>query len=137
MVIAFKTIMDQLPLKRRERIEARAEKLISEELALRERSTASRSSINKTEETAVMGDGMSGNNRYVVNHPNGWATKAAGATRASSVHSTQRGAEIAAKRTVKNLGGGEVRIQGRNGQWRDSDTVAPGNTRTRSKIKNN
>ena len=67
------------------------------------------------------------NNRYVVNHPNGWAVKAGGATRASSVHSTQRDAEIAAKQIVHNLGGGEVSIQGRNGQFRDSDTVAPGN----------
>jgi hypothetical protein len=43
------------------------------------------------------------------------------------VHSTQRSAEQAAKQTVRNLGGGEVRIQGRDGRWRDSDTVAPGN----------
>ena len=35
--------------------------------------------------------------------------------------------EQAAKNTVRNLGGGEVRIQGENGRWRDSDTVAPGN----------
>ncbi|MDE2442264.1 MAG: DUF2188 domain-containing protein, partial [Betaproteobacteria bacterium] len=32
-----------------------------------------------------------------------------------------------AKQTVRNLGGGEVRIQGRDGRWRDSDTVVPGN----------
>ena len=32
-----------------------------------------------------------------------------------------------AERTVGNLGGGEVRIQGRDGRWRDSDTVPPGN----------
>lgn len=65
--------------------------------------------------------------RYMTKHPNGWAVKAAGAQRASSVHSTQRSAEQAAKQTVRNLGGGEVRIQGRDGRWRDSDTVAPGN----------
>lgn len=65
--------------------------------------------------------------RYVTKHPNGWAVKVAGAQRASSVHSTQRSAEQAAKQTVRNLGGGEVRIQGRDGRWRDSDTVAPGN----------
>ena len=70
---------------------------------------------------------MSTNDRYVVNHPDGWAVKAGGADRASSVHGTQRGAEMAAKRIVGNNGGGEVRIQGRNGRWRDSDTVAPGN----------
>jgi hypothetical protein len=65
--------------------------------------------------------------RFVTKHPNGWAVKASGAKRASSVHSTQRAAEQAAKQTVRNLGGGEVRIQCRDGRWRDSDTVAPGN----------
>lgn len=65
--------------------------------------------------------------RYVTKHPNGWAVKAPHGERASSVHSTQREAEQAAKQTVRNLGGGEVRIQGRDGRWRDSDTVPPGN----------
>jgi len=65
--------------------------------------------------------------RYVTKHPKGWVVKAPGSERASSVHSTQRDAEKAAKRTVSNLGGGEVRIQGRDGKWRDSDTVPPGN----------
>ncbi len=70
---------------------------------------------------------MAGNDRFVVKHPKGWAVKAGGAKRASSVHATQNEAERAAKKTVHNSGGGEVRIQGRNGQWRDSDTVPPGN----------
>ena len=65
--------------------------------------------------------------RYVTKHPRGWAVKAPGSKRASSVHQTQREAERTAKRTVSNLGGGEVRIQRRDGQWRDSDTVPPGN----------
>ena len=65
--------------------------------------------------------------RYVTKHRRGWAVKALGGKRAGSVHSTQREAERAAKKTVRNLGGGEVRIQGRNGRWRDSDTVPPGN----------
>lgn len=65
--------------------------------------------------------------RYVTRHARGWAVKAPGGARASSVHSTQRDAEQAAKQTVRNLGGGEVRIQGRDGRWRDSDTVPPGN----------
>lgn len=65
--------------------------------------------------------------RYVTRHAKGWAVKAASAKRASSVHGTQKEAEKAAKRTVGNLGGGEVRIQGGDGRWRDSDTVAPGN----------
>ena len=70
---------------------------------------------------------MAKNDRYVVRQGTDWAVKKAGAERASSVHSTQRHAEQAAKVTVRNLGGGEVRIQGENGRWRDSDTVRPGN----------
>ena len=66
-------------------------------------------------------------NRYVTKHPSGWAVKSPGGKRASSVHSTQHEAEKLAKQTVRNLGGGEVRIQGRDGRWRDSDTVPPGN----------
>ena len=64
--------------------------------------------------------------RYVTKHPKGWALKAPGSKRASSVHDTQRAAETAAKQAVSKLGGGEVRIQGQDGRWRDSDTVPPG-----------
>lgn len=67
------------------------------------------------------------NDRYVVKHDEGWAVKKPGADRASSIHDTQSEAERAAKEIVSNHGGGEVRIQGRDGQWRDSDTVRPGN----------
>ena len=80
---------------------------------------------------------MSKNDRYVVKHSDGWAVKAGGAERASSVHRTQREAEQIAKKTVNNLGGGEVRIQGRDGKWRDSDTVAPGNDPNPPKDKKN
>lgn len=67
------------------------------------------------------------NARYVVNHPDGWAVKAENAKQASSLHDTQDQARLAAKEIVRNLGGGEVLVQGKNGQWRVSDTVAPGN----------
>jgi len=67
------------------------------------------------------------NDRYVTKHPDGWAVKKSGANRASNVTGTQKEAEKRAKEIVTNLGGGEVRIQGVNGKWRDSDTVAPGN----------
>lgn len=67
------------------------------------------------------------NNRYVVRHPDGWAVKGPKAQRASVVTRTQGEAEAAAKEIVRNQGGGEVRIQGRDGRWRDSDTVKPGN----------
>ena len=76
---------------------------------------------NMKEDINIMPD------RYVTKHPEGWSVKAPGAARASSVHGTQREAEAAAKQIVANLGGGEVRIQGRDGKWRDSDTVPPGN----------
>ncbi|MBK9585889.1 MAG: DUF2188 domain-containing protein [Alphaproteobacteria bacterium] len=69
---------------------------------------------------------MGKNDRYVVKHPDGWAVKGAG-QKASGVFDKQSDAEKSAKDVVRNLGGGEVRIQGRDGRWRDSDTVAPGN----------
>ena len=70
---------------------------------------------------------MSDRDRFVVNHPDGWAVKKSDADRASGVFDTQREAEQRAKEIVENLGGGEVRIQDRHGKWRDSDTVVPGN----------
>ena len=70
---------------------------------------------------------MSKNARFVTKHPDGWAVKSPRSQRSSSVHRTQSEAEQRAKEIVGNLGGGEVRIQGRDGRWRDSDTVAPGN----------
>jgi len=70
---------------------------------------------------------MSKNDRYVTKHPDGWAVKGGGAKRASGVFPTQTAAEKRAKEIVTNNGGGEVRIQGRDGKWRDSDTVPPGN----------
>ena len=76
---------------------------------------------------------MPRNERYVVNHPDGWAVKKRGAGRSSAVFGTQREAEKRAKEIVRNLGGGEVRIQGRNRRWRDSDTVPHGNDPNPSK----
>ncbi|MCB9959707.1 MAG: DUF2188 domain-containing protein [Rhodospirillaceae bacterium] len=70
---------------------------------------------------------MPKNDRYVVKHGSDWAVKKGGVERPQSVHGTQAEAERTAKETVRGLGGGEVRIQGRDGRWRDSDTVAPGN----------
>jgi hypothetical protein len=70
---------------------------------------------------------MTKNDRYVVKHGSDWAVKKGGADRASGVFDTQSKAERFAKDIVEKLGGGEVRIQGRDGRWRDSDTVAPGN----------
>lgn len=56
-----------------------------------------------------------------------WQVKREGADRASSTTNTQREAEQQAKQFASNSGGGEVRIHGRDGKIRDSDTVAPAN----------
>ena len=70
---------------------------------------------------------MASKGRHVVPNPGGgWSVKKPSAERASVVTRTQREAEQAAKRMVGNEGGGEVRIHGRDGRIRDSDTVAPG-----------
>ncbi|HEX5010846.1 MAG TPA: DUF2188 domain-containing protein [Planctomycetota bacterium] len=39
---------------------------------------------------------------------------------------TQEEAEKHAKEQITAAGGGEVRIQGRDGKWRDSDTMPSG-----------
>ena len=70
---------------------------------------------------------MAKNDRFVVRHGDDWAVKKANAERASGVFPTQAQAEREAKAIVRNLGGGEVRVQGRDGHWRDSDTVPHGN----------
>ncbi len=70
---------------------------------------------------------MSKNDRFVVRRGGDWAVKKGGVERPESVHRRQGDAEKSAKETVRDLGGGEVRIQDRHGRWRDSDTVAPGN----------
>lgn len=70
---------------------------------------------------------MPSNDRYVVNHPDGWAVRASGSKRASSVHNTQAEAITVARWTVMRNGGGEVIIQDRNGKFRQKDTVPHGN----------
>lgn len=68
------------------------------------------------------------NNRDVVPNPDGgWDVKAPGASRASAHKGTQAEAVDRAREIVRNRGGGEVRIHGRDGQIRDSDTIPPGN----------
>lgn len=64
---------------------------------------------------------------HVVRNPDGgWKVKRVGSVRISSKETTQREAEIDAKRFADHSGGGEVRIHGRDGKIRDSDTVPPG-----------
>src|SRR5690606_24518833 len=68
---------------------------------------------------------MARNDRYVVKQGKGWAVKQGGVSAPESVHRKQATAEKAAKATVRDLGGGEVRIQGRDGRWRDAETIPP------------
>jgi len=65
--------------------------------------------------------------RYVGNNPHGgWDVKAPNADRASAHFEKQADAERYGREVVRNLGGGELRVQDRHGQWRDSDTVPHG-----------
>lgn len=65
-------------------------------------------------------------NYNVVHDPKGgWNVKRDNAERSSFHSETQKEAEQKAKEISSNNGGGEVRIQGRDGRFRDSDTVPP------------
>jgi hypothetical protein len=59
------------------------------------------------------------------NTDGGWDVTADGASRASSHHQTQEAVHAEARRLAENAGGGEVRIHGRDGQIRKSDTTVP------------
>lgn len=65
-------------------------------------------------------------NYYVTKSDDGWAAKKEHAQRASNVFKTQADAIKNAKQLSKNSGGGEVRIQGNNYKFIDSDTVFSG-----------
>lgn len=56
-----------------------------------------------------------------------WANKRNDASKASSVHKTQREAEQAARQMLQNQGGGELTTKGRDGKIRSKDTIPPGN----------
>jgi predicted RNase H-like HicB family nuclease len=57
----------------------------------------------------------------------GWDVVKPSASRASAHTDTQAAAITRAREILQNTGGGELEIRGRNGQIRDSDTVAPSN----------
>jgi len=63
--------------------------------------------------------------RDVVPDGKGSAVKKPGVAEPESRHRTQSAAEKQAKKAVRKDGGGEVRIHGRDGAIRDSDTVGP------------
>jgi len=66
--------------------------------------------------------------RMVYRRPDGtWANERNDATRASSVHDTQKAALEAAKSMLEKQGGGELTTKGVDGKIRSKDTIAPGN----------
>jgi Uncharacterized protein conserved in bacteria (DUF2188) len=68
------------------------------------------------------------NERHVVSNPDGgWNVESPNSQRASARRTTQADAIDRAREILKNGGGGEIVIHGRDGQIRDSGTVAPGN----------
>lgn len=56
-----------------------------------------------------------------------WANKRKDASRPSTVHTTQREAELTAKRMLGNQGGGELTVLNTKGRIRSKDTIMPGN----------
>lgn len=55
-----------------------------------------------------------------------WVNKRQDATRASSVHNTQKAAVASARKHLNNQAGGEVTIHGVDGKIRQKNTIAPG-----------
>jgi hypothetical protein len=69
--------------------------------------------------------------RYVVPNPRGgWDVVKAGHERASAHATTKAAAIDRGREIVRNLGGGELRIQNRLGRFIDSDTVPRGQEST-------
>jgi hypothetical protein len=64
--------------------------------------------------------------RSVYQRDDKWVNKSNDADRAGSVHDTQGDAEDAARRMLRNEGGGELSTHGRDGKIRSKDTIAPG-----------
>lgn len=64
---------------------------------------------------------MAKKNQHVVPHPDGWAVKSEGASKASSVHRTQMEA-IERGRDVAQNQGSELFIHGRDGRIRERDS---------------
>ena len=56
-----------------------------------------------------------------------WVQKRNDAERPASIHERQTDAVREAKNMLRNAGGGELIIKGRDGRIRSKDTIAPGN----------
>jgi hypothetical protein len=69
---------------------------------------------------------MAKKDRTVYRRDDGtWVNQRNDSERASTLHSTQKEAEKAAKEMLKNQGGGELTIKGVDGQIRSKDTIGP------------
>lgn len=67
------------------------------------------------------------NDRMVYKKGDQWVNKANGNSKASSTHDTQKAAMNSARSMLKNSGGGELIVKGRNQLIRQKDTISPGN----------
>jgi hypothetical protein len=77
------------------------------------------------------------NNRTVYRTAGGrWANKKNGNLRVTSLHDTQRAAEVAARTAIHKAGGGELITKGRDGKIRSKDTIAPGRESKRKDTEN-
>lgn len=65
--------------------------------------------------------------RMVYKSGNEWINKRNDASKASSLHKTQKDAENSARQMLINQGGGELTTKGLDGRIRSKDTIAPGN----------
>ncbi len=70
--------------------------------------------------------GKSSNRHVVPNPKGGWDVKKPGSNRAVAHSNNQQAATDRARQIVRNAGGGEVRIHGRDGRIRNADTIPPG-----------
>lgn len=64
------------------------------------------------------------NDRYVIEHEDGWAVVKELHERASAVFPTQAEAMTRAREIIRGLGGGELVVRGLDGQIRLKETVA-------------
>lgn len=73
-------------------------------------------------------------NQHVTPHPDGWAVKAAGVTRITSVHRSQKAAIRRAVQIAKNQKS-DVFIHGKNGRIRDRDSYGNDPCPPKDKVK--
>ena len=74
------------------------------------------------------------NTRNIVPNPDGgWDVHKPGAKRASAHYDRQIDAIDRARQILKNDGGGELTVHGKDGKIREKDTVAPGNGQRQSR----